>query len=242
MDEKQDSPNGPEPVVAAPVVADVAPPVRPPTEGTPASPGKRQRRPRGRWGVGILGLVAGLVGVAGLAASGWVYTELRSENLRLATQIAQLKLSLDLYAQRQTAVAPPATADNEPADEALTDLSNRLAILEQNWRDAAPTAATNGPALLPPIEGASSGQAANPDDCLPTGTRFMVAAGDSWPICGTGAVVDVGAVDDGFITLADGTVIAQGGNIRLPGSQCMIGLVPSDGGSVSGFAEIRVSC
>ena len=70
----------------------------------------------------------------------------------------------------------------------------------------------------------------------------MVAAGDRYPVCGTGAMVEIGSVDDGFISLADGTVIAQGGNIVLPNSNCMIGVVPSDGGSISGFAEIRVTC
>ena len=44
------------------------------------------------------------------------------------------------------------------------------------------------------------------------------------------------------LVLADGTVIAQGGNIALPNSACMIGVVPGEGGSISGFAEIKVTC
>ena len=70
----------------------------------------------------------------------------------------------------------------------------------------------------------------------------MVAAGDRYVVCGTSAVVEIGSVDDGFISLADGTVIAQGGNIGLPNSACMIGVVPMEGGAISGYAEIRVTC
>lgn len=70
----------------------------------------------------------------------------------------------------------------------------------------------------------------------------MVAAGDSHAVCGTSGSVAVAAVDDGFITLADGAVIAQGATVGLPEPNCMIGLVPSDGGGISGYAEIRVVC
>ena len=96
------------------------------------------------------------------------------------------------------------------------------------------------PAL--PGEAASTGAVATGGDCLPPGTRFMVSAGDSYAVCGTTGSVEIAGVDDGFITLGDGTVIAQGGTVGLPGTQCMVGLMPSDGGGISGFAEIRVVC
>jgi hypothetical protein len=178
----------------------------------------------------ILSFVVGLVGVAALAASGWVYSETQRDIVRLSTDIAQIRLSLELYGRQQT--ASPATDD-----AGLTELANRLAVLEESWRnsEAVPPAATQ-PALAAPAA------AATDEECLPPGTRFMVAAGDRYPVCGTGAVVEIGAVDDGFISLGDGTVIAQGGNIALPNSACMIGVVPTDGGAISGFAEIRVTC
>ena len=50
----------------------------------------------------------------------------------------------------------------------------------------------------------------------------------------------IGGVDSGFLTLADGTVIAAGGTIALAGTACMIGVVSA--GDVPGFAEIRVIC
>ena len=188
----------------------------------------------------ILAFVVGLVGVAAIGANAWTYSETQRDLARLSTDIAQIKLSLALFGQQQAAqpaaVTPPAVDDTS-----LTDITNRLDILEQNWRSGATAAAVPGPATLPPLP--ASGEAvASGGDCLPTGTRFMVAAGDSYPICGTTGKVEIGAVDNGFITLADGTVIAQGGTIGLAGTRCMVGVVPSDGGSISGFAEIRVTC
>ena len=192
----------------------------------------------------ILAFVVGLVGVAAIGANAWTYSETQRDLARLSTDIAQIKLSLALFGQQQA--VQPAEAASPPADDtALTEITNRLDILEQNWRSGTPAAAaTPGPATLPPLpaSGEPAAVAATGGDCLPTGTRFMVAAGDSYPICGTTGKVEIGAIDNGFITLADGTVIAQGGTIGLPGTRCMVGVVPSDGGSISGFAEIRVTC
>lgn len=180
----------------------------------------------------ILSFVVGLVGIAALGTSAWVYSDTQREIVRLSTDIAQLRVSMELFGRQQ---GTPSGTDSA----AMTDLANRLAILEESWRSS-PTVA---PATaLPAVPAAAPTSAAEGGDCLPAGTRFMVAAGDRYPVCGTGAVVEIGSVDDGFISLADGTVIAQGGNIALPNSACMIGVVPSDGAAVSGFAEIRITC
>lgn len=198
-------------------------------EERPAPEAGRSRMPLAN----LLSFVVGLVGIASLGASAWVYSDTQREIVRLSTDMAQLRLSMELFGRQQ---GTPSGTDSA----ALTDLGNRLAILEESWR--------NGPAAVPtptPIAApaaAPAAAAAEGGDCLPSGTRFMVAAGDRYPVCGTGAVVEIGSVDDGFISLADGTVIAQGGNIALPGSACMIGLVPSDGAAISGYAEIKVTC
>lgn len=191
-------------------------------------PAERRRLPLAN----ILSFVVGLVGIAAIGASAWFYSETQREITRLSTDIAQFRVSLELFGRQQ---GTPSGTDAA----SLTDLANRLAILEEGWRNAPVPAPA---ASLPAVPAAAAAPAAADGDCLPTGTRFMVAAGDRYPVCGTGAVVEIGGVDDGFISLADGTVIAQGGNIVLPGSNCMIGVVPSDGGSISGFAEIRVTC
>lgn len=189
----------------------------------------------------VLSFVVGLVGVAAIGASAWTYADTRRDIARLSTDIAQIKLSLALYGQQQ-AGQPTAAATPAPDDTALTDLANRVGILEESWRSGAATA----PATLPPLPNGENQTAGTPiptdGDCLPTGTRFMVAAGDSYPVCGSTGKVEIGAIDNGFITLADGTVIAQGGTVGLPNTRCMIGVLPSDGGTLSGFAEIRVTC
>ena len=197
-------------------------------ESRPAPEPVRSRMPLAN----VLSFVVGLVGIAALGASAWVYSDTQRAIVRLSTDIAQLRLSMELFGRQQG--TPPET-DNA----ALTDLANRLAILEESWRTG--PVATPAPAL-PATPAATPAAAAESGDCLPTGTRFMVAAGDRYPVCGTGAVVEIGSVDDGFISLADGTVIAQGGNIGLPNSACKIGVVPSDGAAISGYAEIRVTC
>ncbi|HTO27907.1 MAG TPA: hypothetical protein VL017_04895 [Devosia sp.] len=198
-------------------------------EQRPAPAPPRRRMPLAN----VLSFVVGLVGIAALGTSAWIYSDTQREIVRLSTDIAQLRLSMELFGRQQGA---PSGTDSA----ALTDLANRLAILEESWRSGAATAPAP---VLPAISAATPAEAsAQGGDCLPSGTRFMVAAGDRYPVCGTGAVVEIGSVDDGFISLADGTVIAEGGNIALPNSACMIGVVPSDGAAISGYAEIRVTC
>lgn len=187
---------------------------------------KRPRRlPRGT----LLSFVVGLVGIAALATSAWVYSQTQRDLMRLSTDIAQFRLSLELYGRQQ---GTPSGTDAA----SLQDLANRLAILEQNWRSPAPAA-------LPELPTAPTAAApANAGDCLPTGTRFLVTAGDSYPICGVAGTVEIGAVDNGYLSLRDGTVIAAGGTIGLPGSACMIGVVSAGENDMTGFAEIRVTC
>jgi len=194
----------------------------------------REKHPL-RW-TRILGFVAAAIGVASLAATAFVYADMQRDIVRISTDIAQLRLSLDLYAQRDTAAAPV------PSDSAgLTDLSNRLSILEESWRSGTAAAAATAPATLPALPGAAAANAGD-GDCLPTGTRFLVAAGDSYAVCGSTGVVDVAAVDNGYVSLRDGTVIAAGGTTGLANSACMIGVVSSGADGMTGYAEIRVTC
>lgn len=172
---------------------------------------------------GVLGLVSGL---AGLGAAAWIYTESQSETRRLASEIAQLKVSLDLYARGNGQQS--ATSDGDD----LADLATRLAILEENWRAA--------PAPAPAIT--STPAAAANEDCLPSGMRILVAEGDSYPVCGQPAVVNVGQVANGYIVLLDGTTIASGGSILLSGGPCTIGVTSGGDEGLTGYAEIRVTC
>ncbi|ODT81943.1 MAG: hypothetical protein ABS76_08845 [Pelagibacterium sp. SCN 64-44] len=180
-------------------------------------------------------LVAGLgvIGLAGLAGAFWMQAETQREMTRLATDVAQLRLSLELYARPQGA---PSGTDSA----ALQDLANRLAILEENWRSA--PAATPPAASAAPSGAPSAAASASGGDCLPTGTRFLVAAGDTYPICGTTGAVAIGSVDNGFLSLADGTVIASGGALALPAIGCTLAVVSAGENGMTGYGEIRVTC
>lgn len=183
---------------------------------------------------GLLRFAGAICGVVALGTSIWVYADTRQEILRVSTELAQLRVSLDLYARN-------AGGSGAPADlSALTELTNRLAILEQNWR--------TGSATLPPVTPATtSPQAASgpeDQDCLPTGMRILVAAGDRYQVCGQpSAVVDVGSVFNGYITLADGTAVASGGTMPLPDNlACRVTVTSGGDEGLTGYAEIRVDC
>lgn len=222
MDPEQPDPFQPPPdetaAKPAPITAHAADRLTPP----------RRVRTRRRWDT-ALSITLGFVGVAALAVSAWVYADTRREIVRLQTDIAQIRLSLELFGRQQgttPAPAPTSTPD-------LADIIERLDILEQNWRSA-PATTTTPPATAAAPTGGDG-------DCLPTATRFLVTSGDVYPVCGIAAEVAIASVDDGFITLADSTVIARGGTFPLAGTACMLGVV-SAGPELGGYAEIRVTC
>lgn len=213
--------------------ANAAEPVVPTTDIEAHKPARRGPP----WGQ-VLSFVVGLVGVVALGATGWVYAETQREVRRLSTDIAQIRLSLELFGRQQGSGGVSSTDTGSNAG--LQDLSNRLAILEESWRSGKPA---TGTATLPALANTPPANTkANGGDCLPAGTRILVSAGDSYPICGQSVAVAIGSVSDGFINLSDGTTIAAGGTIALVGSSCMLGVVSAGDQRMTGFAEIRVSC
>ena len=178
-----------------------------------------------RW-PGLVALGAILFGLSAFAFSGWVYVEGQREIVRLSTELAQLKVSLDLYVR------------NGGGGADLTDLTERLTELEQASRSNAV------PMPSAPANAADSAAAPTPsgEDCLPEGMRLLVAAGDSYPICGQAAEVSVSFVDNGYITLSDGTSVASGGTTPLPGSACTLAVTSGGDEGLTGYAEIRVTC
>jgi hypothetical protein len=184
------------------------------------APGHPERWP------GLLALGAILFGLAGFAFSGWVYVQGQREIVRLSTELAQLKVSLDLYVR------------NGPSTAGLSDLTERLTALEQGaLSNAVPMPGT-------PANAADAAAAPTPsdEDCLPQGMRLLVAAGDSYPICNQPAEVAVSFVDNGYITLSDGTSVASGGTAPLPGSACTLAVTSGGDEGLTGYAEIRVTC
>jgi hypothetical protein len=178
-----------------------------------------------RW-PGLVALGAILFGLSAFAFSGWVYVEGQREIVRLSTELAQLKVSLDLYVR------------NGGGSADLTDLTERLTELEQAARSNAV------PMPSAPANAADSAAAPTPsgEDCLPEGMRLLVAAGDSYPICGQAAEVTVSFVDNGYITLSNGTSVASGGTTPLPGSACTLAVTSGGDEGLTGYAEIRVTC
>lgn len=201
----------------------------PPVPPTPPEP-PRVRTRRLPYVLGVAGIVFGLAG-AGIA--GWTYMEGQREILRLSTELAQVRLGIELY--RQTAAA---AQENKAPD--LSGIEQRLAALE------AVKPATNQVSLpdisAPTTAAPASSTAGNDGDCLPTGTRLMVAQGDSYPVCGQNVTVTVGAVNNGYIELSDGTAVPSGGTVPLKGTACRIGVTSAGDEATTGYAEIRVSC
>ncbi|QQR39402.1 hypothetical protein [Devosia rhizoryzae] len=176
----------------------------------------------------ILGTIGALAGLGALGTTIWFSAQGEREILRLSTELAQLRVSLDLYARSQP------TAAAGPTSEELTALADRLTALEE-----AQTAAVT----LPPIAPASTpAVTATGEDCLPVGMRLLVAMGDKYQICGQPASVEVGMIDNGYMTLVDGTTIPSGGSMPLPNSACTIGVTSGGDEGLTGYAEIRVSC
>lgn len=204
----------------------------------PADEPEAQRAPlTGRRAI-LIGVV--VVAVAAVAATAWIYADTRRELVRLATDVAQIRVSLDLYG-RQAGTAAAVAASASPSDEIL-ELKNRLAILEQAWRGQS-AAGASLPALSGQTPAAPATATSGPlTDCIPPSTRFLVTNGDSYPICGTKGVVDVALVDTGNVSFGDGTIIPAGGNAILKGTSCTLAVISAGADGMTGYAELRASC
>jgi len=166
----------------------------------------------------------------------------------------------------QTA-APAAKADDGVA-AALLALQDRITVLEQTAKSQAADLqaaqarlsslpsqqstqmATIDPTALPDPSATASSAPAGPTsaaivpdgptkDCIPLGTRFMGAAGDSFPICKTKMVIKVVGVSDGLATIGGAGDVAQGGTGNLD-KGCNVAVFSAD--LASGYAEMRVTC
>jgi hypothetical protein len=176
----------------------------------------------------------GLLAVGAIAASAWVYADTQRDIRRVANEIAQIKLSLELF-NRQSRLT-----GGTGGGEALQALENRLAILEESWRGAPqPGAGIAAQPAAAPTDAAAGGAAG---DCIPSGTRFLVTAGDRYPVCGTSGTIEVLSVGALEVTFGDGTAIAMGGSAVLPGTSCTVAVLSASGEGLSGYGELRVNC
>jgi hypothetical protein len=166
----------------------------------------------------------------------------------------------------QTAAPSAAARADDGVADALLALQDRIAALEQTTKSQAtelqaaraqisalpsqqPTQmAAVDPSALPAIGASSAPSGATPaavvadgptKDCIPIGTRFMGAAGDSFPICKTKMVIKIVGVSDGLATIGGAGDVAQGGQGSLD-KGCNVAVFSAD--LASGYAEMRVTC
>lgn len=173
------------------------------------------------------------IGVAGSAAT--LHIANQNEIMRLSTELAQLRVSLDLYAR--------GSSSNTGAEQ-LSALSERLSALEASSIPATPSAPALPPLATPtePAVAPTPTATTNSDDCLPAGMRLLVTTGDSYPICDQPASIEVSLIDSGYITLTDGTIVPSGVAVPLPNSTCTVAVTSSGDEGLTGYAEIRVTC
>jgi hypothetical protein len=176
-------------------------------------------------GIAVLSI---LFGLGAIVASAWVYSEAQRDLRQLASDVAQLRVSLELFARQQTE-APDAG-----------EVYARLMEIEQSVREAiASIPETTAPAM-PPLGLGPSAQ--SDGDCLPPGTRFLVTTGDRYPVCGTQGVVEILSVGALDIALGDGSAVAIGGSTTLANTSCTVSVLSANADGMSGYGEIRVNC
>lgn len=194
----------------------------------------------------LLSVVSVLLGLLGLVAAYLVWTDYQGELRRISSELAQMKVSVQLLAQRPVVTEPsaaePASVENADA-RAIEELATRIAALEEAAK--APVVASTAPvsaddttalAALPPAEGEA---APEEGDCIPQGTRFVLTPGDGFKICGVTASLTLNEVGEGVADFAGVGPVMQGSMGKLNGSACSVSLLSS---MVDGFAEIRVTC
>ena len=186
----------------------------------------------------ILTALAIAFGLVALAGSYYVWSDNRGEYRRISSELAQMKVSLQLLGQRAPVAQASAAPDNASAAQ-IADLKNRLAILEGVWRNPSPAPASTG---LPPL---TTGAASTPPggattDCIPLGTRFLLTPNDTYPVCETQETLTLVGVAPGVISLEGIGDVGEGGIVKLGATNCRVVVLSAmaDGG----FAEVRVSC
>ncbi len=89
----------------------------------------------------IISLLAALVGLIALGGAILVHTNVDAERQQMATDLAQMRLSIGLTSREPAAAQPEAAPSQQPANdgtaEALLALQDRIAVLERTTRDQA---------------------------------------------------------------------------------------------------------
>ena len=154
--------------------------------------------------------------------------------LALQARVTSLEqLTRDQSSELETARAQVSSLEATPAQVATAGVPSVTPLAP------APNGSAASASSMPPGTPAAVVADGPTKDCIPLGTRFMGAAGDSFPICKTKLVVKVAAVNDGLATINGAGDVAQGGIGTLE-KGCNISVFSAD--ISSGYAEMRVTC
>lgn len=204
-----------------------------------------------------VGLVALLAVMAVQLDSGARRTALDADVAAARAAIASATASL--------ATAPAAPVEDDAADAVVAALDERVARLEADLAAARAVLDTASAAAASPVprplpadvavatEGTTAFEDALPmapatatidpslptTDCIPLGTRFMATPNDSYPVCQSKTVIEVGAITSDSVDVAGAGPIPATGFSTLPGTTCTVMVYSAD---IAGFAELRVTC
>lgn len=191
----------------------------------------------------LIPFLAALVGLVALAGSVVVQANVTAQTQAVRAEIAATRQAMDMVVQRTENLSTRLDSAGEPANdgtaEALLALQDRMVKLEE----AAKAAPLGTPDPLVPGDAAAAQRPIDPDlptdDCIPQGTRFMVATGDGFPICQSRVVIEAAAISAEMVALDNGVTLVPGTPSPLPGGECTASLLNTD---AAGFAELRVDC
>jgi hypothetical protein len=194
----------------------------------------------------LIPFLAAGVGLVALAGAVMVQFNVDARTQYVATQLAELRTSIDQLTQQTQASTTPVDDGTIDAMLALQDRMNRL---EAAW-DERPVATAEAPGPLATgttgnafSATAGGSTAIDPSwpttDCIPMGTRFMASVGDDTAICQTPVRIKVSAITADNVMI-DGTgVITETAFKPLLGTNCTLTVFSAE---AEGFAEMRVSC
>jgi hypothetical protein len=197
----------------------------------------------------IVPFLAAVVGLLGLAGAVLVQSridgrpDLSAELVALRQSVDALRQRTEILAQNDEALA---AADDDGTIDALLALQDRMHKLETAWQErpalTTAVAATDGSGAYAAAVGDAPAQI-DPSwptaNCIPLGTRFMVATGDDIAICQTPVVVKVSAITADNVLTENAGVINETASQSIPGSNCSLMVFSAE---AEGFAEMRVSC
>lgn len=183
----------------------------------------------------VIPFLAAGVGLIALAGSVVVQMNTDARTAAVMREMAELRRTVEAVALRAETVA---SAQDDGTAEGLLALQDRMVALE----DQVATSAAELPATAPgpaPTAVAEIDPDLPTTDCIPLGTRFMVIPDESYPMCQSATVIQVGAITGESVDVLGAGPIIETGFGRIVGTECTVMVFSAD---IEGFAEMRVNC